>query len=64
MTLFEWFRTCSIEELAEWLIAFQDQCEKNIFDTLQNYDIEFTTYQLDKNICMTRLIQTLNTELE
>jgi hypothetical protein len=64
MTLFEWFKDCTIEEMAEWLYEFQHQSEKNIFDDLRKSDIDFTTIQLDCKLRITDLIKSLNKDLD
>ena len=63
MTLFEWIQTCTVEDLAEWLDAFQDQCEENIIQFLRDANIDFTQIQMAKEISIAQVIQMLNTEI-
>lgn len=64
MSIFEWVQTCSIEELAEWLVEFQEQSEDNVLEPFEKEGYSFTAIRLDKRIMIQRMVQHLQKEIE
>ena len=64
MTLFDWLQSCTVEELADWLVTFQSQSENNIFDSVQSQGVTMTIISIDHNLLVARMIKHLNTEIE
>lgn len=63
MTLFEWFKSCSIEDMAEWLVEFQYQCEKNMLDKFKDAGVEFTQFCVSKEIGIANMIKAIDEEI-
>ena len=63
MTLFEWLQSCTIEELAEWLVEFQSQSEYNIFNNVSSQGVSMTIFSLDHNLLVARMINHLETRI-
>ena len=63
MSIFEWLQTCSVEELAEWLVEFQRQSEENILEKSEEEGYAVTRIQFDHTIQVMRMVKHLETEI-
>ena len=64
MSIFEWLQTCTVEELAEWLVEFQEQSEENILEKFEKEGYVVTRIQFDRRIQIARMVKDLATEIE
>ena len=64
MKLCEWLQSCTIEELADWLVTFQSQSEDNIIDNVRSQGVIMTIFSIDHNLLVARMITHLNTEIK
>lgn len=64
MSIFEWLQTCTVEELAEWLVEFREQSEENILEELEKEGYVVTRIQFERRIQIARMVKHLATEIE
>lgn len=64
MTVFEWIKNSTIKDLAEWLVAFQDQSEINVLEKLEADGYSITRIQLHHSMQVLKMIQELQEEIK
>ena len=62
MSVFEWLQSCSLEEFAEWLVEFQDQCEENVIRQFTAAGLKITRVSMAKEILCARAVNDLSEE--
>lgn len=63
MTLFEYLQSCTIEELAEWLAAFQMECEERVIEQFENAGVSVSRVNFIPELLGFRMLQYLQEEL-
>ncbi len=63
MTLFEYLQSCTIEELAEWLVAFQMECEERVIEQFENAGVSVSRINFIPELLGFRMVQHLQEEV-
>ena len=64
MTVFEWLQSCTKEELAEWLLGFQEECEDSVVQSFIEQGFQVTRISLHEVIELRRMVEFLDSEVE
>lgn len=63
MTVFEYLQSCTIEDLAEWLVVFQTQCEDNVVEQFENAGVDVSKIQFAPELLKMRMTYYLQEEV-
>lgn len=63
MSVFEYLQSCTIEEFAEWLVAFQSQCEDNVVEQFENAGVGVSKINFVPALLELRMVQYLQEEI-